>query len=260
MERKDLFDVVGVRGADALPFLHSQFAADLMALGDGQLRWAALLNPQGRVLHVVAALRLAADDWRLLVPFSRGAELLEALKRFVFRRKVTLSIDATMHAALSERGDGNRDGDGGHFALALTLSDMSELTCTENSLDLFIDEGLALIDERASGRHLAHALRLDRFDAFSVKKGCYPGQEIVARTHFLGRNKRFPVLLDGRGDLPWQSGDVLHEGEAEIGEIVCAGNNLALAVVTRTVVAGLALTLGENHRPVRVARSFAPES
>lgn len=256
MERKDLFDVVSVRGADALPFLHSQFAADLMPLGDGQLRWSALLNPQGRVLYVVAAMRLAADDWRLLVPFSRGTELIEALRRFVFRRKVSLSIDTTMHAVVLARCDG----DSHSPTLTLTLSDITELACAEKSLDLFINEGLALIDERASGRHLAHALRLDRFEAFSVKKGCYPGQEIVARTHFLGRNKRLPVLLDGRGDSPWHSGDVLREGDAEIGEIVCAGTGLALAVLTHAVAVGQALTLRENHRSVRVARSFAPES
>jgi folate-binding protein YgfZ len=255
MDRKDLFDVVSVRGADALPFLHSQFAADLHPLGDGQLRWSALLNPQGRVLFVVAAIRVAADDWRLLVPFSRGSELVEALRRFVFRRKVLLSNESAIHATLGDAG-----WDSGIAGGALALTEQAADACTDAALDRFVAAGLALIDATASGRHLAHALRLDRFDAFSVKKGCYPGQEIVARTHFLGRNKRVPVLLEAGGNADWRSGDVLHDGDGDVGEIVCAGRTLALAVLTHAAAADHPLTVGADRRPARVARSFAPES
>lgn len=255
MDRKDLFDVVRVRGADALPFLHGQFAADLHPLGDGQLRWSALLNPQGRVLFVVAALRFAADDWRLLVPFARGVELVEALRRLVFRRKVTLSIEPGSHVTLAAAG-----WDSGIDGVAFSLTDQAADACTDGALDRFIAAGLALIDATASGRHLAHTLRLDRFDAFSVKKGCYPGQEIVARTHFLGRNKRVPVVLDERADADWHSGDVLRDGDAEIGEIVCAGRTLALAALTQTVAVGHPLTVGADRRPVRAAHCFVPES
>lgn len=248
MERKELFDVVAVRGADALPFLNSQFAADLNGLGDDRMCWSALLNPQGRVLHVLAATRLAADDWRLCVPFSRGSELIEYLRQFVFRRKLALSPDDDHHVAPGETP----------VALMLTTDPAAAMDATH--VDLFIAAGLALIDPAASGRHLAHSLRLDRFDAFSVKKGCYPGQEIVARTHFLGRNKRFPVVLDGPADPPWRSGHAVRDGDTDIGEVVCAGRASALAVLTRPVAAGHVLTIGDDHRPVQVHRCLASES
>ena len=104
MERKELFEVVNVRGVDALPFLHGQFAADLMPLVDGQLRWSALLNAQGRVMHVIGALRESVDSWRLLVPFARGAELVDTLRRFVFRRKVRIELDASVGIAQVDAG------------------------------------------------------------------------------------------------------------------------------------------------------------
>jgi folate-binding protein YgfZ len=73
-------------------------------------------------------------------------------------------------------------------------------------------------------------LSLDRLRAFSLKKGCYPGQEIVARTHYLGQAKRGLVLV---------AGDALREGEAladgrgaAVGTLVCvdAAGTLGLAV------------------------------
>lgn len=251
MERKDLFDVVVVRGVDALPFLHSQFAADLNSIGDGQQRWSALLNPQGRVLHVVAVLRLAADEWRLLVPFNRGDELLDLLRRFVFRRKVSMTLAPELHVT-----PGPPNAIGPVLMLSEAVSDVLVMA----DLDHFINAGLALIDRGASGRHLAHALRLDRFEAFSVKKGCYPGQEIVARTHFLGRNKRVLVRLDRQDQRPWCSGDVLRDGDAEVGEIVCAGGDHALAVLVLPVATGHVLAAGQDLHPVRVAYSDAPTS
>jgi hypothetical protein len=257
MERKDLFDVVIVRGADALPFLHGQLAADLMSLSDGQLRWSALLNPQGRVLFVVAALRLSHDEWRLIVPFSRGLELTEHLRRLVFRRKVVLSVDPALRVIRQASGYDTGIPD---LRLALASSDAAGELVTDAALDRFLAAGLALVDRNASGRFLAHALRLDRFDAFSVKKGCYPGQEIVARTHFLGRNKRVLAQLEDRQGAQWRSADILRSEEAVVGEIACAGDELALAVLTQPVAAGQCLEVGNDRAPVRVTGSDVPES
>ena len=58
--------------------------------------------------------------------------------------------------------------------------------------------GLPRLADAQSGQWTPQQLSLDRLRAYSVKKGCYPGQEIVARTHFLGQAKRGLVLFDGR--------------------------------------------------------------
>ncbi|MBK6435291.1 MAG: hypothetical protein IPF83_05050 [Rhodanobacteraceae bacterium] len=103
MERKELFEILKVRGADALPFLHGQFAADLMPLADGQLRWSALLNPQGRVMSLVVAASQIRQRLVATGPLPRGNELADTLRRLVFRRKVRIELDASVGVAPGNR-------------------------------------------------------------------------------------------------------------------------------------------------------------
>ena len=253
MKQTPLFDVVQVAGPDALVFLHSQFAADLNSVADGALRWTAWLNAQGRVLHVIGVWRLAVDRFALLVPFQRGAELVDALQRFVLRRKLKLQLDDTACVCANAAGTAS-----GISGLNLLLEDNASATNVvgEDFIDAFVEQGLALIDANASGRHLAHALRLDRFAAFSVNKGCYPGQEIIARTHFLGRNKRVLVALRCADDNRLQVGENVFQDDTEIGEIACVGTRLALAVLVVAVTEPTRLVAGLHRSVVTVATTF----
>src|SRR3546814_8275618 len=63
-------------------------------------------------------------------------------------------------------------------------------------------------------------LSLDRLAAYSVKKGCYPGQEIVARTHYLGQAKRSLVRL--RSSATLAAGDEVTADNRALGSVVCA--------------------------------------
>ena len=72
-------------------------------------------------------------------------------------------------------------------------------------------------------------MSLDRLNAFSVKKGCYPGQEIVARTHFLGQAKRGLALFVA--DAPVPAGAEVMAGERAIGTVASVQDRLLLAVL-----------------------------
>ena len=74
-------------------------------------------------------------------------------------------------------------------------------------------------------------LSLQRLQAFSLAKGCYPGQEIVARTHYLGQAKRELALLEGEGLSPGAT--VSDAAGGNLGTIVCSARegSLALAVL-----------------------------
>ena len=80
-------------------------------------------------------------------------------------------------------------------------------------------------------------LSLERLRAFSVKKGCYPGQEIVARTHFLGQAKRGLALF--QADAAVAVGSEVRDDERALGTVVSAEADLVLAVLPleREVVA-----------------------
>ncbi len=73
-------------------------------------------------------------------------------------------------------------------------------------------------------------LSLERLRAYSVKKGCYPGQEIVARTHFLGQAKRGLALIRSAASL--SAGAELISGDAKVGTVVSVAGDTALAVVS----------------------------
>ncbi|HCR32978.1 MAG TPA: folate-binding protein YgfZ, partial [Stenotrophomonas sp.] len=89
--------------------------------------------------------------------------------------------------------------------------------------------GLPRLEESQREVWTPQQLGLDRLNGYSVKKGCYPGQEIVARTHFLGKAKRVVQLLHAAA--PAQAGDAVQQDGAALGSIASVAGDLALAVL-----------------------------
>jgi folate-binding protein YgfZ len=83
-----------------------------------------------------------------------------------------------------------------------------------------MQHGLPRLGASQSEHWTPQQLSLERLRGFSVKKGCYPGQEIVARTHFLGKAKRGLALLEGAA--PIAAGAEVHGDGAPLGTVVCS--------------------------------------
>lgn len=187
--------------------------SDVAALADGHWQWSGWLTPKGRVVALFALLRLDVERIWLLLPDVDPEALAAQLQRFVFRSKVTLAIPAGMQVAgaftapaqargsalAGDAGTGfelDHGGDGGartlRIAPAVVRPD-DAAAARWRAADLA--HGLPRLDASQAEQWTPQMLSLERLQAFSVKKGCYPGQEIVARTHFLGRQKRELVLL-----------------------------------------------------------------
>jgi folate-binding protein YgfZ len=90
--------------------------------------------------------------------------------------------------------------------------------------------GLPRLAADAEPKWTPQQLSLDRLQGYSVKKGCYPGQEIVARTHFLGQAKRGLMLLEIA--QPVADGAHVSDGTRDIGTVISSAGNLALAVAS----------------------------
>ncbi|WP_369933074.1 YgfZ/GcvT domain-containing protein [Xanthomonas tesorieronis] len=242
---------VALSGADAVGFAQAQFANDVQALRNGHWQWNAWLSAKGRVLALFALLRRADDAVLLLLPDGGAAELAAALNRFVFRRKVRIAAHDELHAcarlaapaqargaALAAPGDAAIELDMGGDGLPRTLLLVPAAQAMHAPADpAFVDAwrqadlrlGLARLEASQREQWTPQQLALDRLHAFSVKKGCYPGQEIVARTHFLGKAKRALQLLevDGVAEVGAQ---VLRDGQP-LGSVVSVAGTLALAVL-----------------------------
>jgi folate-binding protein YgfZ len=235
---------------DATAFAQAQFANDVVALTPGHWQWNTWLTPKGRVIALFALLKLADNRILLVLPDIDAGALATQLQRLVFRRKLKVEVRSDLHvggtytapidagnARIGIAGD-VIELDYGHAGQPRTLR-ISPLTdapldaqsCLQwKRYDL--QHGLVRLPLEQREQWTPQQLSLERLPAFSVKKGCYPGQEIVARTHFLGKAKRGLVLFEA--DAPVEAGMEVSDGERVIGTIVsaCAGDApIALAVL-----------------------------
>ena len=244
------FSLLSCIGKDAGAFLQAQTMNDLRTLAPGQWQWNGWLNAKGRVQALFALWRRADQDFLLVLPDFPAEELHPLLQRYVFRSKLRLAVEADIEVRgefsapeapapardvavadgpgwrldfggdtlarqllLVPRGDGSA-GDGPGFEAAWREADLRH--------------GLPRLDAGQREAWTPQMLSLQRLAAFSLTKGCYPGQEIVARTHYLGQAKRELALLEGAG---MASGAAVADAEGRaLGTIVCAAREGAVAL------------------------------
>jgi len=244
-----LAQVVRLSGADALVFAHAQFASDVQALNNGQWQWSTWLTAKGRVIAVFQLIRLDELQLLLLCHDGHAAMLAEALRGFIFRRKVQICCESWSVAAAFQApqyADGAVVGrlpeneqlielDMGSTAYprclrlgaAIEADSNPDFAMAWRQADLRF--GLPRLDASPAEQWTPQHLGLERLTAYSVKKGCYPGQEIVARTHFLGKAKRATQLLELAA--PAVPGTAVMQHDKNIGALACCAGHLALAVL-----------------------------
>lgn len=225
---------------------------DLKLLAPGRWQWNGWLTPKGRVIALFALLKFDEETLWLLVPDADPVTLASALQRFVFRAKVAIAVRDDLHVegafALSSPARGNElagdpasgvELDFSADAGPRTLRIVPDSTASHDAIWMQrwaafdLEHGLPRLPASQSDHWTPQQLSLDRLNAFSVKKGCYPGQEIVARTHFLGKVKRGLALIEGSQAM--RAGDDLLAGGQPLGHLVASADDgerhLALAVV-----------------------------
>lgn len=196
--------VIGIRGADSINFLQGQLSRDVALLSDGEAVLAGLHNPQGRCLAVPRVVRIARDHLLLVVPASVAESVRGILARYVLRAKVRIedagaawrlygATGPDAAAAASTRLSVQVEPDGLRQLILAPrgepLPDGEPASRAQWRLD-DIAAGLPEIGSTTSGLFVAQMLNLDLLDAISFDKGCYTGQEVIARAHYRGQVKR----------------------------------------------------------------------
>ena len=221
---------VGATGPEAADFLNRMVSNDVLSIETGESCDALLLTAKGRVIATLRVVRRDADDYLLLTEPELGHAVLDHLRRARFAAKVELALEplesflllgpeASAPAGLLAipTRDYALPGfevigtpDGGAPALS---ADELELLRIEAGTPRFGNE----IDER-----IVPAEAGLEEQAISFTKGCYPGQEPVARLHFRGHtNRRLRVLRIECGNLPEPETEILCDGRA-VGRITSA--------------------------------------
>ena len=287
-------DVLVVPGADRLSWLHSITSQHVERLGDGTGSEALVLSPNGHVEHHLVVAELAGTTWADVEP-GTGAALLAFLERMRFLLRVEPQLVSDRWAVLSlvgprapevlaaaglpvpEDGYGVTPVDGGFVRRMPAIGDgapVFDLVVTRRDVADVADR----IGAPPAGTAAYEALRVEarrpRFGvdsdhrtipnelewlttAVHLDKGCYRGQETVARVHNLGRPPRRLVLLHLDGvseDLP-APGEPVLAGARTVGRVGTVVRHhelgvIALALVKQSVAPGTALTVGGSTAAV----------
>ena len=246
---------VGVTGPEAAPYLQRMLSNDVEALGPGESCEALLLTAKGRIVAPMTVFRRAHDDFLLLTEPDLGEPLRAALVRSRFAAKVAIELENHESTLVVGRetppgGVANRE----YGVAAYELIDEEPPGWGEigdEELErLRIRAGTPRFGRELDDRVLPAEAGLDK-RAIDFEKGCYPGQEPIARQHYRGRVNRTLRVLEIDGDeLPEYDAELTFEGKT-VGRVTSAardGDRVAvLAYVRVEVPPSATLRLGERE-------------
>jgi tRNA-modifying protein YgfZ len=236
---------IAVRGPDAAAFLHAQLTSDVAGLASLRSQYSGYCTPKGRVLATFLLWR-TDDEITLQLPESLRAELQAKLSRYVLRSRVQLTratdslrlcgvwgsdaadvlrqivgdVPASTHELISAESTRVARVPGDRFIIAAP-ADTAERVYAELRSHLpqapestwsrlEIEAGVPIVVRETQEQYAPQMLNFDLVGAVSYTKGCYPGQEIVARMHYLGRLKQRMYRIHVRGPDAPVPGDALY--------------------------------------------------
>ena len=274
--------LIEVSGDDARTFLHSQFTSDINHLSGDQVQHSAWCTAKGRMQASFVVWR-EADAFHLIVSGDLEAASLKRLQMFVLRSRVKLQALTESRLVLGLAGPQAREAlanaglpcpvtpltaaigtqasviglEANRYIVAVEQHAMADLwnKLTLKALPaglpawrwLDIQAGFPLVTAATKDEFVPQMADFEKLGGISFHKGCYPGQEIVARTQYLGKVKRH--LYRVRSDQPLAAGSDLHSPDnpdQSCGKVISgapspAGGYEALAVVQSNFAGNLHL-------------------
>jgi tRNA-modifying protein YgfZ len=256
--------IVRVGGPEARAFLQGLVTGNVVTLGDNEARWAALLTPQGKILFDF--LMTATPDAILLdVNHEKIPELVKRLSMYKLRAKVeiadasdSLGVIALYGGVVAEGAHDSRHPDMGArlvapaatiAALMLTFGGDAGIAAYDaHRIALGVPEGGV---DFVYGDAFPHEADMDQLNGVDFKKGCFVGQEVVARMQYRGltRNRVIKVFIEGAAPTP---GAAVMAGDIRVGVMgsSAGARGLALLRIDRAeeaARAGQTLVSGETR-------------
>lgn len=258
-------DVVLVSGVEAESYLQGQISQDVLSIGVGDSTWSLILQPQGKVDAWFRVTRTGAESFVLDVDAGHGETLLARLKRFKLRTKADLELATWDWHAVRGHAEPTAAAEtpiaatpaGGQIGLDLIAPSMPAPTAEPMSFDEF-EKRRILAGVPAMGAELddstipAEARIVDASVSFA--KGCYTGQELVARVDSRGDNTPRKLRIITGGGAAAVGNELTIDG-ATAGTITSVASDgdgfVALAYIKRSALEAEALELGGQSVLVR---------
>jgi len=190
--------LVAVSGDDAAAFLHGQFTNDVLALEPGQAQWNGWCSPKGRLLATFVLAR-GQEGYFLMLPMALREAFQKRLQMFVLRSRVKIE---NFSATVPHHGVWGGSLPEGAFALGADYGVVLDATAPAArggdfaawSLVL-VRAGVLVVVPETQDQFVPQMANFELVGGVNFKKGCYPGQEIVARTQYRGGLKRRMVRV-----------------------------------------------------------------
>jgi folate-binding protein YgfZ len=245
-------DFVGVRGPDAASYLQAMVSNDVEALDVGGSCEALLLTAKARVIAPLVVLRRGVDDFLVLTEEGLGERVRATLLRSRFAAKCDIAVEDHTSSVVLGGGDGIPTMDYGVPA-AEVLDEAAVPSIDDAELELLrVRAGTPRFGREIDDRVLPAEAGLDQ-RAIDFEKGCYPGQEPIARQHYRGRvNRTLRILWIDGAELPEYDAELELEGKA-VGRVTSAapdGDGIVALGYVRVEVPSEAV-LGLGTRSVR---------
>lgn len=269
---------LAVSGDDAQTLLQSLLTNDVSALNINESQLSSLCNAKGRLFSIFRLVR-HENFYQIIVPLSMITLLQQRLSMYVLRSKVTISNESENTACIGLISTNSTslpvDIPSSVFPQEIpSLNDIQRYLCIIpheqlNSLltalqeqnwklaathlweQANIEAGIPTIHPETKEKFTPQQVNLDLIDGVSFSKGCYPGQEIVARLHYLGKPSRRMWMAEAEAmKLPTLGDDVTTESGSTAGHIVCLqqkdGHTIQLLV---------SLKLSEQNNTLFIAKT-----
>jgi folate-binding protein YgfZ len=232
--------LIGVSGDDATAFLHGQFTNDVESLPVDGAQWNGWCSPKGRLLATFLLIR-RGDGYLMLLPAEIAPAIMKRLQMFVLRSKVKIADATGQYARRGLMGEraGPRpmqvEESNGSIVVGLAparfiaLMPPDKAPAANSSVDAWelaaIRSGVPIITAATQEAFVPQMANFELVGGVSFKKGCYPGQEIVARMQYRGGLKRRMALAHVAGAERPEPGQSVYSGafgEQSAGTIVNA--------------------------------------
>ena len=204
--RLDQYQLIEAHGADAEKYLQGQLTADLIALPSGANTLAAHCDPKGKMNAIFRLLKVDSEQFFLLIKKDLLPSALDALKKYAVFSKISFDLRDWQIVGLIGKKCGKIEP-----RFTLEIDEQRAILLNESVLPINfnadekiwesadIQAGLPNLSAATQNLFIPQALNLQAIEqAVSFTKGCYIGQETVARAKYRGANKRAMFILKGK--------------------------------------------------------------